>query len=656
MSWDEKLFRASLGLVQTVLRKKEAPEPEEAHQVLLSEVQPRLRTLAVALTGQSIEIKEAETLGGPVAGALFLPARMAVATRRELNLQAYLYRVVYSLVLMELGFVLPEEYKENAPAQILMSLLAVPAARDRLHQKYPGLASVEAELRTSEAHRLARVVPESPRQQALHALSLSLLVDGPAPDWASSAVQEAPATQAALLTATRVVLPSLSRYSPGRREDLYRMAPLIWGLLLPPTTQVTGAQDLGGDAPKAGEGTLPTGTEKKGKPRESVEEVKLGENKDGENPLVHAFEKVKTVDDYIGGKKMLDGSDELEEQLEAIQELDLRKVIRTRERTDSIYKADAMIDGGAADFADVEGQEVPQFLYDEWDYRARQYRKDWCKLYLETRSRSCTPEQAREYVSAALARNARQIRDLRRQFEEFTYVRRWRTRQPDGPEIDIDAVVDRYATVRSGNSGSRFLYLSQRPKERDYATLVLLDSSLSTDSWLENRRVIDVMKESMLVLGEVIAEFQDRMAIGAFYSNTRNDCRFIEVKNFEESWKRCQTKLVGLHPTGYTRIGPALRHGTEMLRKTQAKKKLLLLISDGKPTDYDRYEGRYGIEDIRQAIRDANRDNVIVRALAVDAQAKFYLPQMFGTGNFQILPNPSLLARSLAEVYGWLNV
>jgi nitric oxide reductase NorD protein len=216
--------------------------------------------------------------------------------------------------------------------------------------------------------------------------------------------------------------------------------------------------------------------------------------------------------------------------------------------------------------------------------------------------------------------------------------------------------VDRYATLKSGYSPNKFLYLSQKPKERDFATLVLLDSSLSTDSWLQNRRVLDVLKESVLVLGEVVEEFQDRMAIGAFYSNTRTDCRYIEVKKFDESWKRCQTKLVGLQPTGYTRIGPALRHGTHLLSQVQARKKLLLLISDGKPTDYDRYEGRYGIEDIRQSIRDAAKEHIAIRALAIEAQAKFYLPQMFGNGNFQILPNPILLARSLAEIYGWLSV
>lgn len=379
--------------------------------------------------------------------------------------------------------------------------------------------------------------------------------------------------------------------------------------------------------------------------------------RDAENPLVHAFEKVRTLDDYIGGKKLLDGSDELEEQLEALQELDLRKVIRTRERADSLYRADVMLEAGVGDLEDDdEGGRVAEFTYDEWDSAARGYKKDWCKVFVETRARAPQGDAVQSYVREVRRRNAGQIRELRKLFEEFTYVRRWRTRQPDGPEIDIDAVVDHHAALRSGHTPSPFVYLSQRPRERDFATLVLLDSSLSTDSWMKNRRVIDVLKESMLVLGDVIAEHHDRLAIGAFHSNTRKHCSYVEVKRFDESWSSCQSKLVGLHPTGYTRIGPALRHGTHLLSEVKARKKLLLLISDGKPTDYDRYEGRYGIEDIRQAIREGSSDHVTIRALAIEAQAKFYLPQMFGTGNFHILPDPGLLARTLAEIYGWLSV
>jgi nitric oxide reductase NorD protein len=124
----------------------------------------------------------------------------------------------------------------------------------------------------------------------------------------------------------------------------------------------------------------------------------------------------------------------------------------------------------------------------------------------------------------------------------------------------------------------------------------------------------------------------------------------ICFKSFDQPWVRCKAALTTLTPTGYTRIGPALRHGIALLQHQQAARKLLLLISDGKPTDYDRYEGHYGIADVRQAIREAHQARIHTYALAVDVQAKRYLPQMFGSGNFQILPRPGHLVRGLTDI------
>lgn len=636
MSWDEKLFHWGLGRFQTLLGAKPAGSVSPIGQVTLEEVHSRLQILASALAGRAIEVKEAEKLGGLVSDTLFLPAQMNLFDAREKNIQAYLYRVAYSVTADRLGLVLSEASRRNPRAQLLESLLAVPDVRRELAEQFPGLLAFERELMTAGLRR----------HEAVRQANGSL----PKTDEFDILIEDL------LRGKTTASAAAFSSLRGDSSRDALSRAPAFWGTLLPLNQTLNGALDAGlADSPEADRKGLPTGTEKKGKPKESVEAVKLGEKKEDENPLVHVFEKVQTVDDYVGGKKNLDGSDELDEQLEALQELDMRQVIRTRERTDSVYKVEAMLETSVQDVLDAGTQESPH-LYDEWDFGLRAYKKNWCKVFVEKSGKDLSVETVRDYVADVRLRNARQLRDLRRQFEEFTYVRRWRTRQPEGPEIDLDAVVDRYATLKSGHSTNRSLYLAQRPRERDFATLVLLDSSLSTDAWMRNRRVMDVLKESMLVLGDVIAEYHDRLAIGAFYSNTRQDCRYVEVKRFDEGWAQCQSKLVGLHPTGYTRIGPALRHGTELLSQIPARKKLLLLVSDGKPTDYDRYEGRYGVEDIRQAIREGVAKNVTVKALAIEAQAKFYLPQMFGTGNFQILPSPEQLPRALAEIYGWLSV
>lgn len=661
MSWDEKLFHWGLGRFQTLLGTKPPPFSPSIGQVALEDVRVRLQTVACALAGRAIEIKEAEGLGGVVSDTLFLPARMGLFDDQERNIQAFLYRVAYSITADRLGLVLSDSSRGNSRAQLLESLLVVPRVRFHLAEEFQGLLPVEQALMAEELllrNEKMDEILKSHKKDEYDLLIQNLLSGHPLESFSAGISAHSFASLPSVERGAEVqrILASFKPPVGTSTSNLLLRVPSFWGnlLSLPESLHASLDPDVA-EPPEADEKGLPTGTEKKGKPRETVEAVKLGKKNDDENPLVHVFEKVQTVDDYSGGKKNLDGADELEEQLEALQELDMRQVIRTRERTDSIYKVDAMLETSLQDMTDSETRGTPQ-TYDEWDFGLRAYKKNWCKVYIENSAKDVSVEAANSYVAEVRRRNARQLRELRRQFEEFTYVRRWRTRQPDGPEIDLDAVVDRYATLKSGHSPNRFLYLSQRPRERDFATLVLLDSSLSTDSWMRNRRVMDVLKESVLVLGDVIAEFHDRLAIGAFYSNTRQDCRYVEVKGFDETWLQCQPKLVGLHPTGYTRIGPALRHGTELLSRIQARKKLLLLVSDGKPTDYDRYEGKYGIEDIRQAIREGVAKNVTVKALAIEAQAKFYLPQMFGTGNYQILPNPEQLPRALAEIYGWLTV
>lgn len=633
MSWDEKLFRASLGVLDRLRGVRRPPAPEELNLARLSDHDSRLKLVASALANRLVEVKEAEAVGGLVADTLWLPGKLAVSPEKELNEAAYLYRVAYSLTLVQLGFVLPDSLADDEPTRVLMSIFAVPSVRKALAERFPGVVSLERELYETELkRRQPTALGTFFESQAFEALQGKAPVRDP-----TEAVQEA-----MRLSGTEGAARGFSSFA----------FPKIWSMVYPASAQKLSPASPGDEAPTAE--SLSTGTERKGKPREKVEEVKLKKDREDENPLVHAFEKVRTADDYIGGRKMTDGSDELEDQLEALQELDFRKIIRTRDRAESVYKVDAMIEASVGDLLDEDSKALPMFTYDEWDTKARRYKADWCKVYVQETVVSVVPEVARKYVSDVLTKNRAQVDRLKKSFEEFTSVRRWRNRQPDGPEIDLDAVIDRYATMRSGHSPSTLLYLSPRRHARDFATLVLLDSSLSTDSWVKNRRVMDTLKEAMIVLGEVAADYRDQLAIGALYSNTRNDCRFVEIKKFQEDWRRCLPKLVGLKPTGYTRIGPALRHGVHLLGQSKAKKKLLVLISDGKPTDYDRYEGRYGIEDIRQAVREASAENISIRALAIEAQAKFYLPQMFGQGNYQILPDPGQLAGSLTRIFSCL--
>jgi nitric oxide reductase NorD protein len=249
-----------------------------------------------------------------------------------------------------------------------------------------------------------------------------------------------------------------------------------------------------------------------------------------------------------------------------------------------------------------------------------------------------------------LREQRRAIDHVRRELARLETAMRWRTRQPDGPEVDIDAVVEREASIRAGHEGPDRLYVSRRRRGHDLAVLVLLDASMSTDGWVRDRRVLDTERDAAVVLSLALEGWVDELGLAAFMSYSHDDCRFLALKGFTETANSGFARLATLEPGGYTRVGPALRHGTELLGRCAARRRLLLLLTDGKPTDTDRYEGRHGERDVRQAIREARRSGVDVFAFAVDPRARKQLPAMFGDKNFAGLESPAKLASAATEL------
>ena len=150
---------------------------------------------------------------------------------------------------------------------------------------------------------------------------------------------------------------------------------------------------------------------------------------------------------------------------------------------------------------------------------------------------------------------------------------------------------------------------------------------------------------------KILDEFNIDFSIDCFYSKTRNHSTYLTLKAFDDDWNTAKYRVGAIEPSGYTRIGAALRHSGALLDKRDTKNKWVILISDGKPNDYDKYEGKYGINDVKQALRELNERQINSYALAIEAQAKYYLPQMFGQNHYQILTTPVELLQSLVKLY-----
>jgi nitric oxide reductase NorD protein len=376
-----------------------------------------------------------------------------------------------------------------------------------------------------------------------------------------------------------------------------------------------------------------------------VEYVDLESQKERDNPLVHSFEKVHTATEYQSGRKQLDGSDQLAEQEEALDELELTKLTRTTETAQSIYRADLQAGLHTADLAE-EPKSKRAHRYPEWNFKRREYRADWCTV----NEHLSPPSSPASTVTAASRRLHGEVLRLQAELKRLELDRRWRNRQLDGSEIDIDALVDRQATLMAGKHPDPRIYVRRKVHDSELAMLILVDASLSSDSWVSNRRIFDVVRDSAQVLVESFEPTSAKLGLGVFYSNTRRDCRFLLAKGFDDSSRMGLQRLHAVSPAGYTRIGPAIRHALELLEESGARRRLVLLLTDAKPTDYDHYEGRYGIEDVRQALREASEQGIHCLALAVRDKGEAYLTQMFGTHGWMLLPDVHSLPSRFVSV------
>ncbi|MEI6577418.1 MAG: VWA domain-containing protein [Bacteroidota bacterium] len=383
----------------------------------------------------------------------------------------------------------------------------------------------------------------------------------------------------------------------------------------------------------------------KTKASEEIVSIEVDKKQQEDYILTHNFEKVDTADDFNGGWRDFDGDDELEDHQEALDELNMKFTVRVDDVAHSVYQADFVENTSISESAEYDSKGY-HVLYDEWDYTKRIYKEKFCKVYPIIQLKTNY-----SYYKETLSKNATVLNGLRKMLTNLNNKVQQQRRQAQGDEFDIDAITDLVVDVHSHRTPSELIYLSNRKKEKDLSVLLLLDVSLSSDGYAAGNRVIDVEKQVSLLFGEILNEFNIDFSINCFYSKTRNYSSYVTLKDFDEGWDKAKHRIGTIEPQGYTRIGAALRHSGAMLDKRSTKNKWVILISDGKPNDYDRYEGKYGINDVKQALRELYERKINSYALAIEAQAKYYLPQMFGQNHYQILTTPSELLQSMVKLY-----
>ena len=536
--------------------------------------------------------------------ALRLPESLAVFPAREANGALYIWLAACAA---HAG----EPVTESDP--LLADLAAIEAARAMVAATLadaPGFASLYADLaRATLATRPKLVLP--PTEGAVEGMIRHALGDDvPCP---SSFPSKAPLN-----------------YKPFQPVPLW------------PDLRPLGSSETTGVETRATEGSPEQGEGNKSY-RARRRKADLAERKD--SFILHKFEAILSWAEFINLNRRVedDDNDDAKKAADDQDEIGLGQISKAPATRLKLH----------LDLApeDVDREALSGVLvYPEWDVRTGQYLKDHVRV-LASRVEAGVETPPFRSDPRAVAR----IRAVKRQFEALRPARVTTTGHPDGDDLDTERAVRAMSDFLATGQAEDRIWMQARPERRDLAVSILLDVSRSTESAVpghghEGRSVIDIEREALAALAWGLDACGDDFAINAFSSLKRDRVYVQCAKEFGEAMSGViEQRIAALKPGFYTRLGAAIRHASAKLSEQARKRRLLLVITDGKPNDLDHYEGRHGIEDSHMAVREARRAGHAVFGITVDRDGKSWFPRRFGQGGVALISSPEKLTQALPD-------
>jgi nitric oxide reductase NorD protein len=313
----------------------------------------------------------------------------------------------------------------------------------------------------------------------------------------------------------------------------------------------------------------------------------------------------------------------------------------------------------------VEETGEEQHYYDEWDCQIADYRVRWCRLKEKAVETGSTT-----FVDQTLGSYSDLVDEVRRQFqmlkpELFKKI----PNLERGEEVDLNAAIEALIDRKAGQSPSEKIYIEKNRKDRDFSTVFLLDMSASTDEWVngkdrkpespspvKEKKIIDIEKESLVIMAEALKEIGDEYAIYGFSGYGRKEVDFYPIKDFQEEYgDRVKGRIEKIRPQRSTRMGTAIRHAVEKIAGREPRIKNLILISDGYPQDYDygddRSDREYALQDTLAALEEAARRQIHTFCITVDRAGHDYLRKMMPPSRYLIIEETTALPRELPKIY-----
>jgi nitric oxide reductase activation protein len=305
------------------------------------------------------------------------------------------------------------------------------------------------------------------------------------------------------------------------------------------------------------------------------------------------------------------------------------------------------------DHRKLEWEEEPTGLpprhYPEWDYLSQTFRPDWVSVY-----EALHPKGNSGDIDKLLAKHAALAKRLKRMLDLLKPQEKMRIRyQEEGSELDLDIALRSLIDFKSGSSPDPRINMSHKTSGRDIAVMLLLDLSESLNEKVagSDQTILELSQEAVSLLAWAVEKLGDPFAIGGFHSNTRHDVRYMHIKGYSEHWNdEVKARLAAMDAAFSTRMGAAMRHAAHYLEAQKADKKLMLILTDGQPSDVDTKDERVLIEDARQAVKELDTKGIYAYCINLDPKADEYVSDIFGK-QYTVVDNIQRLPERLPELF-----
>lgn len=564
--------------------------------------------------GHAVEAVEQASFDGEV---LRLPSQIAIFPDRQSNVALYLWQTAFAV------FAIPPRQELDQLRADIRSLQAAQAAALATLASCPGLRPVYNAL--SARTRQRRAQRSLPKYEEAVEATVCHLLGGPPPQTPVGL---------AIASAVRNAAADLSPFEAPRgykRFEPVELWPAITGL---------GPRSRGEAVEETEPSAASAGDEAQRAIRAQRKQADQAARKD--SLVLHKFESILSWAEFLNINRRIE-DDDAESAKKAADDLTEVSLTRVPQKARTHLRLHLDLSPEEAEFERCAGLHI----YPEWDHRTKRYLPAYCRVL------AGIAQEAAPAASALASPEARRrIRNVRRQFEALRPKRIHLARQIEGDDIDLEAAVEARVELAATGEHSDRVYRASRSEARDLAISILLDASRSTESVVEGRQVLDIAREALVALAWGLDACGDEVSIEAF-SSLRRDRVFVHAcKNFDERMGgRVEARIAALRPGHYTRLGAAIRHASQGLAARPRQRRLLLVITDGKPNDLDHYEGRHGVEDTHMAVREARRSGQSVFGVTIDTKSRAAFARIFGAHRYIVVPHADKLTAALPQLY-----